>query len=101
AVEHAALVADLCRMIEAAPSPPTLAALAAKAGLSTFHLHRVFKAVTGLTPRDYAAAQRAKKMRSSLARSATVTEAVYDAGYGSSSRFYEKSNAMLGMTPSR
>src|ERR1700710_2061629 len=56
AAEHAALVAELCRMIESADSPPTLATLAEKAGLSTFHLHRIFKRVTGVTPRDYAAA---------------------------------------------
>lgn len=101
AVEHAALVAELCRMIETAETPPTLAELAERAKLSTFHLHRIFKAVTGLTPRDYAAAHRAKKVRASLGNAKSVTAAVYDAGYGSSSRFYEKSNAMLGMTPSR
>lgn len=99
--EHASLVASLCRFIETAETVPTLAALAERAKMSTFHLHRVFKAVTGVTPRDYAAAHRAKKMRSSLKSAPTVTAAVYDAGFGSSSRFYEKSNAELGMTPSR
>lgn len=103
AQEHAAVVAKLCRFLESAEATPTptLDALATRAGLSPFHLHRVFKEVTGLTPRAYAAAARAKKMRASLDRSASVTEAVYEAGYGSSSRFYETSNAILGMTPRR
>jgi AraC family transcriptional regulator of adaptative response/methylated-DNA-[protein]-cysteine methyltransferase len=101
AEEHASVIADLCRFIEAAETTPTLEALAARAGLSAFHLHRVFKEVTGLTPRGYAAAARAKKMRESLDRSATVTAAVYDAGYSSPSRFYETSETRLGMTPKR
>ena len=101
AEEHAATVAELCRFIESSEGTPTLEELAARSGLSPFHLHRVFKDVTGLTPRAYAAAARAKKMRASLERSPSVTEAVYDAGYGSSSRFYETSNAILGMTPKR
>lgn len=101
AQEHAAVVADLCRFIEASEATPKLDELSKRSGLSPFHLHRVFKEVTGLTPRAYAAAARAKKMRASLDRSASVTEAVYDAGYTSSSRFYETSNAILGMTPKR
>jgi AraC family transcriptional regulator of adaptative response/methylated-DNA-[protein]-cysteine methyltransferase len=101
AEEHASVVAELCRFIEASDKTPTLEDLAARAGVSAFHLHRVFKEVTGLTPRAYAAAARAKKMRASLERSASVTEAVYDAGYSSSSRFYETSDERLGMTPKR
>ena len=105
ATEHAAVVADLCRFLARAVDNgevvPTLDALATRSGLSPFHLHRVFKAVTGVTPRTYASAQRAKKMRASLDRAGSVTEAVYDAGYSSASRFYETSNAMLGMTPKR
>jgi AraC family transcriptional regulator of adaptative response/methylated-DNA-[protein]-cysteine methyltransferase len=61
----------------------------------------MFKAVTGLTPKDYAAAHRAKKVRQGLASGHTVTEAIYDAGFNSSGRFYEKSTVMLGMTPSQ
>jgi AraC family transcriptional regulator of adaptative response/methylated-DNA-[protein]-cysteine methyltransferase len=74
-------------------------ALANHAALSTYHLHRVFKAATGLTPRAYAAAHRAKRVRAELARRGTVTEAIYGAGYNSNGRFYEKSNQVLGMTP--
>ncbi|MFM9915703.1 MAG: bifunctional DNA-binding transcriptional regulator/O6-methylguanine-DNA methyltransferase Ada [Rhizobacter sp.] len=97
--QQAALVAALCRHIESAEQPPTLNALAAQACLSAHHLHRVFKAVTGLTPKAYAQAHRAKRVRQELAHSGSVTEAILDAGYASSSRFYEKSTQVLGMTP--
>ena len=98
--EQAAWVAELCRLIESAEQAPSLETLAHHAGLSPWHLHRVFKAVTGLTPRAYAAAHRAQRVKTGLARGATVTEAIYSAGYNSSARFYEQSNAVLGMTPS-
>ena len=97
---RAALVAEACRRIETAEEPPTLAALARGAGLSPYHFHRVFKAVSGVTPRAYAAAHRAGRVRARLAGGAGVTEAIYDAGYNSSSRFYEQSDQILGMTPS-
>jgi AraC family transcriptional regulator of adaptative response/methylated-DNA-[protein]-cysteine methyltransferase len=97
----ARLVADLCRTIEAAETPPTLDALARLAGLSPFHLHRVFKAVTGVTPKAYAVAHRAKRLREELARGGTVTQAIFGAGYNSSGRFYEASNRLLGMSPRR
>jgi AraC family transcriptional regulator of adaptative response/methylated-DNA-[protein]-cysteine methyltransferase len=99
AQQHAAVVADLCRFIESAETPPTLDELARRAGLSTFHLHRIFKEATGVTPREYAAAQRAKRVRSELESDVSVTDAIFGAGYNSSSRFYEKSSDMLGMTP--
>ena len=96
-----ARVAELCRLIERAEQAPSLAALAQHAGLSPWHLHRVFKAVTGLTPRAYAAAHRAQRVKTGLRKGATVTEAIYAAGYNSSARFYEQSSAVLGMTPAR
>lgn len=99
AAQQAAKVAELCRFIERAAQPPTLDELAARAGLSAYHLHRVFKAVTGLTPRAYAAAHRARRVRAALDRSDTVTAAIYDAGYNAQSRFYEESDRLLGMTP--
>jgi len=74
--------------------------LARHVGLSTYHFHRVVKAATGLTPKGYAAAHRASLVRKSLNKSDTVTDAIYDAGYNSNSRFYETSNQVLGMTPS-
>ncbi|HYA20381.1 MAG TPA: bifunctional DNA-binding transcriptional regulator/O6-methylguanine-DNA methyltransferase Ada [Burkholderiales bacterium] len=99
AEQHAVIVAELCRLIEDAEQVPSLEELAKHAGLSIYHLHRIFKAITGLTPRAYAAAHRAKRVRAELDLSSTVTEAIYGAGYGSNGRFYEKSNEILGMTP--
>ena len=99
--QHTAKVAELCRLIEKAEQVPSLNELAEQARLSPHHLHRVFKAVTGLTPKAYAAAHRAKRIRQQLDRSDTVTEAIYDAGYNSNGRFYEESNQLLGMTPTK
>ena len=99
---HSALVAQSCRAIEAAGSAPQLATLAAQAGMSPSHFHRVFKTLTGVTPRAYAAAQRATRVRRELTKEGrTVTEAIYAAGFNSGSRFYESSDHLLGMTPTR
>ena len=98
---HAELVARACRMIEDAEDSPDLATLADAAQLSPFHFHRVFKARTGLTPRDYAKACRDRKLRAALGEAETVTAALYDAGFGSAGRFYAGSHASLGMTPTR
>jgi AraC family transcriptional regulator of adaptative response/methylated-DNA-[protein]-cysteine methyltransferase len=96
----AAVVAEACRRIEDAEEPPKLDALAASAGMSPFYFHRQFKAITGLTPKAYGAADRAKKVRAELAdRKTSVTSAIYGAGFNSNSRFYESSNEVLGMTP--
>ena len=94
-----ALVAEACRAIETAEAPPRLDWLAARAGLSPWHFHRLFKAETGLTPRDYAAAHRSQRLRTGLIEDGTVTAAIYDAGYNTPSRFYETSRKVLGMTP--
>lgn len=99
--QHAAMVARCCRVIETAETVPPLAALARLADLSPHHFHRVFKAATGLTPHDYAAAHRARRVRASLGEAPRVADAVYDAGFGSGSRFYERADAILGMTPTR
>ncbi|MGN6109419.1 MAG: bifunctional DNA-binding transcriptional regulator/O6-methylguanine-DNA methyltransferase Ada [Kofleriaceae bacterium] len=101
AARQAAIVAEACRAIDAAEEPLDLDTLAATVGVSRFHFHRMFKAVTGVTPKAYAAARRAEQVRSELARSATVTEAIYGAGFHSSGRFYEASGKLLGMTPTR
>jgi AraC family transcriptional regulator of adaptative response/methylated-DNA-[protein]-cysteine methyltransferase len=98
---HAGLVADLCRLIESAEQAPSLHQLAERAGLSPWHLHRVFKAAVGLTPKAYAAAHRARRVREELGRGESVTEAIFDAGYNSSGRFYAVSDQILGMTPGR
>jgi AraC family transcriptional regulator of adaptative response/methylated-DNA-[protein]-cysteine methyltransferase len=87
-------------MIEDSESAPSLDALAARAGMSRYHLHRVFKALTGVTPKAYALAHRARRVRTELERADTVTNAIYGAGYASNGLFYEESNQRLGMTPS-
>ncbi|QRP65461.1 bifunctional DNA-binding transcriptional regulator/O6-methylguanine-DNA methyltransferase Ada [Rhodanobacter sp. FDAARGOS 1247] len=98
--QHAAMVTAACRLIENAETAPTLEQLAKPTGLSPFHFHRIFKAIAGVTPKQYAAAHRASRVRSELGRGSSVTEAIFDAGYNASSRFYESSNQLLGMTPS-
>lgn len=99
--ENATLVAKACRLIEQSEGEPSLEDLAAAVDRSSSYFHRIFKASTGLTPKAYAAANRAKKVREGLDAGASVTEAIYDAGFNSSGRFYEKSNGMLGMTPTQ
>jgi AraC family transcriptional regulator of adaptative response/methylated-DNA-[protein]-cysteine methyltransferase len=99
AERQAARVAELCRLIERSEEPPSLEQLARHAGLSAFHTHRLFKAVTGVTPRAYAAAQRAARVKAELAKSGSVTQAIYGAGFSGSGRFYAQSNQLLGMTP--
>jgi AraC family transcriptional regulator, regulatory protein of adaptative response / methylated-DNA-[protein]-cysteine methyltransferase len=101
AAENAALVTKACRLIEESEEPPSLAELAEAVGLSVGYFHRLFKASTGLTPKNYAEADRAERVRGRLARGQSVTAAIYDAGFNSSSRFYEKAMDMLGMTPSK
>lgn len=98
---QSALVASLCRLIEGADRAPTLAVLADHAGMSPFHLQRLFKAVTGVSPGTYARACRAGRLKRELVRSPDVTSAIFEAGYGSSGRFYEDAPERLGMTPSR
>jgi AraC family transcriptional regulator of adaptative response/methylated-DNA-[protein]-cysteine methyltransferase len=100
ATHRATLVANVCRVIEASDTPPKLEALASQAGMSPFHLHRIFKAETGLTPKAYANASRAQRLRHELEGNHTVTDAIYDAGFNSNSRFYETSASILGMRPS-
>jgi AraC family transcriptional regulator of adaptative response/methylated-DNA-[protein]-cysteine methyltransferase len=98
---QAEMVARACRQIAAAAEPPGLDALARAAGMSRFHFHRIFKAITGVTPRAYAVAERAERVRAALPASGSVTDAIYRAGFNSSSRFYAQAGATLGMPPSR
>ncbi|MEG9432948.1 bifunctional DNA-binding transcriptional regulator/O6-methylguanine-DNA methyltransferase Ada [Terriglobus sp. ADX1] len=101
----AEVIASACRAIENAvatgDSVPQLETLAQQAGLSQFHLHRQFRAATGLTPRQYANALRSKQMLKHLKGSATVTESIYETGFSSSSRFYHAAANTLGMTPTQ
>jgi AraC family transcriptional regulator of adaptative response/methylated-DNA-[protein]-cysteine methyltransferase len=98
---NAAKVAEAARLIETSDEPPSLAALAAAVGLSPYHFHRIFKARLGVTPKAYALAHRRKLLRDNLQRSKSVTDAIYDAGFNSSGRFYANSTQALGMTPSQ
>ncbi len=100
AAQHTQLVAQACRQIEQADTPPSLSSLAAQADLSPSHFHRVFKSVTGLTPKGYASAHRSRKLRDGLKGPHSVTDALYDAGFNSNSRFYEAADQLLGMKPS-
>jgi AraC family transcriptional regulator, regulatory protein of adaptative response / methylated-DNA-[protein]-cysteine methyltransferase len=99
--ENAAMAARACRLIEQSEEEPSLDRLAEAVGRSPGHFHRLFKATTGLTPKQYADAHRAAKVRQSLESGNSVTEAIYGAGFNSSGRFYEKSTNMLGMTPTK
>ncbi|MDR6713559.1 AraC family transcriptional regulator of adaptative response/methylated-DNA-[protein]-cysteine methyltransferase [Pseudomonas hunanensis] len=94
------LIARACRLIEAGDSAPSLEQLGSELGVSPFHLQRLFKAATGLTPKAYASAFRAQRLREGLGnQAATVTDAIYDAGYNSNSRFYQSAGQRLGMRP--
>lgn len=98
----AALVAAACRRIEQAATPPALDALAREAGLSRHQFHRLFKAISGVTPKAYAKARRGKALRDALARpGARVVDAAFDAGFNASSRFYDSAEALLGMKPAQ
>ncbi|HXR96808.1 MAG TPA: bifunctional DNA-binding transcriptional regulator/O6-methylguanine-DNA methyltransferase Ada [Terriglobales bacterium] len=99
--EDAASVAAACRALESTERRPKLSQLARAAGLSPFHFHRLFKATTGVTPGQYAAGRRGERVRAALAGSRSVTDALYDAGYQSSGRFYAAAQATLGMAPAR
>ena len=100
AEQHAGKVAEACRRIEREEAAPTLNQLAQDAGLSVPYFHRIFKALTGVTPHEYASAQRDARLRRELATGASATSAIYAAGFNSNSRFYARSNQLLGMTPS-
>ncbi len=99
AEREASMVVIACRTIEQAEGPPRLADLAAGAGVSPHHFHRVFKRVAGVTPKAYADAHRQGRVQDNLSAGDKVTEGLYAAGFNSSSRFYEESEKMLGMTP--
>lgn len=94
------LVLLACQAIEQSESGLSLDELATKVGLSPHHFHRIFKAATGLTPKQYHKAVQAKRVTTALEEGSSVTEALYDAGFSSSGRFYEDAGANLGMSPS-
>lgn len=95
--QQAALVTAACRLLDADNTLP-LARLAAQIGLSASHLHRVFRRMTGVTPKAYARARREAHLREELGDAGTVTEAIFAAGFNSSSSFYRQASSTLGMT---
>lgn len=97
---HAGAVARACRLIEEADEAPALEPLARAVAMSPSHFHRVFKSLTGLSPKAYATAHRAQRVRNELSRGGSVTAALYNAGYKSNGRFYAVSSRILGMKPS-
>jgi AraC family transcriptional regulator of adaptative response/methylated-DNA-[protein]-cysteine methyltransferase len=98
---EAEIAAAACRLIEQAEEAPMLAGLAAQLGLSPHHFHRLFKRITGVTPKAYAGAHRQSRVQLHLAAGSPVTQAMYEAGFNSPGRFYEAADDMLGMVPSR
>ena len=97
---EAAIITEACRSIESAEEMPGLVELAAEAGVSPHHFHRMFKRITGVTPKSYAAAHRQSRVQASLGSGVQITEAIYAAGFTSSARFYEAAPELLGMAPS-
>jgi AraC family transcriptional regulator, regulatory protein of adaptative response / methylated-DNA-[protein]-cysteine methyltransferase len=97
--QHATAVTTACRMIKETDEFPSLNQLAQAVKMSPGYFHRLFKAATGLTPKDYANAHRADRIKRALPKRETVTEAIYDAGFNSTGRFYAGSSKMLGMKP--
>ncbi|HRE47948.1 MAG TPA: bifunctional DNA-binding transcriptional regulator/O6-methylguanine-DNA methyltransferase Ada [Aggregatilineales bacterium] len=98
--QQQAAILTACAILSEAESRPTLETLATAVGMSPFHLHRTFKRIVGVTPFAYHKAQRLKRLHVHLRREATVTAALHNAGYTSTSRFYEQDADLLGMTPS-
>ncbi len=97
---HLQAINEACRLIEDSDPAPGLKELSEALGLSPSHFHRLFKRTLGITPKEYAMTCRDRRLQSHLVTSPGVTHAIYEAGYGSSSRVYEKSYKTLGMTPS-
>ncbi|MBN8662544.1 MAG: methylated-DNA--[protein]-cysteine S-methyltransferase [Candidatus Obscuribacter phosphatis] len=93
------IIEKVCRLIEKAEKLPSLSDLSKHCGVSPHHLHRVFKESTGLTPRQYALCERRERLERALKEGKGMTEALFEAGYNSTGRFYEKANELLGMKP--
>lgn len=93
------VITQACRLIENTDELLSLESLAQSQNLSSYHFHRLFKSITGVTPRAYAIAQRALKIRTELTKDTSITDAIYQAGFNSNSRFYATSEEVLGMTP--
>lgn len=98
-LSRATRISKACRLIEEAEEQLPLSVLASAVGLSPHHFHRLFKAALGITPKAYAGAHRTTRLKTTLGRGASVTEALYEAGFNSAGRFYEAAPKALGMSP--
>jgi len=98
-IQQKLAVENACRLLEESEDPLSIDKLAGQVGLSRFHFQRLFKRITGVTPGEYARSIKSTRARAALKQETSVTEAIYSAGYGSASRFYESSNKIMGMTP--
>ncbi len=99
ASRHLSAIAKACALLRTCETMPSLAELADAAAISRFHFHRVFKQITGVTPRDYARSHRLGQLGDKLDAGQPIAASIYAAGFGSSSRAYEAAPAGLGMTP--
>src|SRR5439155_12034612 len=99
ASRHLAAIEKACALLRKSDGVPSLGELADAAGISRFHFHRVFKQITGVTPRDYARSQRLGRFGDKLDAGQPIAASIYATGFGSSSRAYEAAPAGLGMTP--
>jgi len=97
--EQTDMIARACRAIEDSDVAPSLVELSSQAHLSPWHFHRLFKATVGVTPKQYVTTHRSQQLRTGLLSEASVTEVIYESGYGSSARAYESASSHLGMTP--
>lgn len=98
-VEQKKAVARICQIIESSEDEMSLEELAKQAGYSSFYFHKMFKRITGITPKAYSSACKKDRVQNKLSNKNSVTETIYASGFNSNGRFYEKSNEMLGMTP--
>jgi len=97
--QQAEKITQICHLIATSEAAPSLAEMATLAGLSPYHFQRVFKRVVGVTPKAYAHTHRTKRLQVALQEQASVTEAIYAAGFETSSQVYAQANTLLGMTP--
>ncbi|PCI64753.1 MAG: bifunctional DNA-binding transcriptional regulator/O6-methylguanine-DNA methyltransferase Ada [Kordiimonadales bacterium] len=100
AERHALVAAAACKQIDEAEEEPSLKVLADAADMSPHYFNRLFKKAIGVTPKQYALARRSEKMKQKLQSGDAVTDAIYSAGYGTASRFYETAESRMGMTAS-